>query len=134
LIVVDSNVLAYSLIEGDKTGLARQARERDPDWRVPSLWRHEFLNILASYGRVRGATAKQLTSLWSQAVNLFVTAERSVDFPYALRLAVEHKISAYDAEFIALAKVLQVPCITEDKALQRRFPRDTLSLESFVRR
>ena len=47
MIVVDVNVVAYLLIAGDKPSLAQQAWERDSHWRVPALWRHEMLNILA---------------------------------------------------------------------------------------
>ena len=48
MIVVDTNVIAYVLIEGDKTALAQQVAKKDPDWKVPPLWRHEFLNVLAT--------------------------------------------------------------------------------------
>ncbi len=53
MIVVDVNVVAYYFIEGDKTALAREVMQADPDWRLPSLWRHEYLNVVATYPRRR---------------------------------------------------------------------------------
>ncbi len=54
MICVDVNVIAYLLIAGDKTELAQQAWAKDPQWRLPSLWRHELLNVLAAYVRSGG--------------------------------------------------------------------------------
>ena len=51
MIVVDANVIAYRFIVGEKTGLACQVQEKDADWVVPALWRHEFLNVLATAAR-----------------------------------------------------------------------------------
>lgn len=134
MIVVDTNVVAYTLIEGAQTALARQARLLDTEWRLPTLWRHEFLNILATYARRGGASVSAVTSLWEQAVELFSPGERRVDMPLALRLAVHHRVSAYDAQFVALAQTLDAPCLTEDQRLLKAFPDRALSLEAFCRR
>jgi hypothetical protein len=40
----------------------------------------------------------------------------------SLQLAVENKISAYDAHFISLAKTIGVPLVTADKKLISIFP------------
>ena len=48
MIVVDAKVIAYRFIEGEKTVLACRVQKRDGVWAVPSLWRHEFLNVLAT--------------------------------------------------------------------------------------
>ena len=44
MIVVDTNLVSYLLIEGKRTVEARQVRQRDPDCVLPPLWRGEFLN------------------------------------------------------------------------------------------
>jgi predicted nucleic acid-binding protein len=40
LIVVDTNILVYSLIQGPATALARRVLDHDPVIRLPELWRH----------------------------------------------------------------------------------------------
>jgi len=48
VIVSDTNLVAYLLINGDHTATARAVYQRDPDWRLPPLWRAEFLNVLTT--------------------------------------------------------------------------------------
>lgn len=47
MIVVDVNVVAYFLIDGDKIAAARNLSRYEGDWCLPVLWRHEYLNVLA---------------------------------------------------------------------------------------
>jgi predicted nucleic acid-binding protein len=131
VIVVDTNVIAYALIQGPRTELARRARALDPVWRVPALWRHEFLNILATYAREGGTTLGRATQLWEEAAEALTACEEPVDMGLALRLAVEHGVSAYDAQFVALAMGLGVVCVSADQKLLRRFPDCTRSLAAF---
>lgn len=131
MIVPDTNIIAYALIRGPQTALARQALARDPDWRVPALWAYEFLNALAGYVRQGGATRAQALTLWRRAAALMEGRVAAVNMELALELAIEHQISAYDAQFIALALQTGALCITEDRRLRRVFPALTASLESF---
>lgn len=131
MIVVDVNVVAYLLIAGDKTEMAQQAWAKDPHWRVPSLWRHEFLNVLATYIRTGGATAEDAVGIWRQALALVGSGEEQPPMEQALLLGAEHQISAYDAQYVALALTHRLPLISEDRALQRKFPEVVLSLQEF---
>ena len=129
MIVVDVNVVAYFLVEGDKTAVARDLLHRDPDWRLPALWRHEYLNVLATFAREGGATVVEARTLWRRAVELFGPREQTVDMELALALATENRISAYDAQYIALARQLQTVCITEDRRLLKTFPTLTRAMQ-----
>lgn len=131
MIVVDVNVVAYFLIEGDKTAAARDLQHRDADWRLPMLWRHEFLNVLATFTRQGGATISEARTLWRLGVELFGPREQGVDMDAALALAVESGISAYDAQYIALARQLRTVCVTEDRRLLRAFPDSTRRMQTF---
>ena len=51
MIVVDSNVIAYCWVNGPLTAFAQRVRVKDPDWRVPILWRSEMRSILTGYLR-----------------------------------------------------------------------------------
>jgi predicted nucleic acid-binding protein len=42
------------------------------------------------------------------------------------------RLSAYDAEFVALSKELSVPLVTEDKAVLKAFPETARSMEGFL--
>ena len=48
MIVADTNLIAYLLIDSAQTAQAEAILEKDGDWHAPSLWRHEFRNILAT--------------------------------------------------------------------------------------
>jgi len=133
VIVVDTNVVAYALIEGTHTEFARRVRELDPEWRLPELWQHEYLNILATYAKQGGLPVKTAQRLWREGVRLLAPAARPADMSLSLELAVEYGVSAYDAQFIALAVSLGVPCITEDRRLLRAFPDVAVSMAAFCR-
>jgi len=49
-----------------------------------------------------------------------------------LQLVSESKCSAYDCEFVALARDLNVKLVTVDKQILREFPGDAISLEKYV--
>lgn len=131
MIVVDTNVVAYLLIRGEQTFLARRVWDIDSDWRVPALWRHEFLNVLANVGKFRKTDFSVLAQLWTDAQSLLARTEHDVDMLQALRLAVLNQKSAYDAHYVALAADLDVPLITEDRRLRQSFPDRCLSMQGF---
>jgi hypothetical protein len=41
-------------------------------------------------------------------------------------------LSTYDGQFIALALEMGVPCVTEDRELQEKFPGVAVSMEEFL--
>ena len=131
MIVVDTNVIAYVLIAGDKTALTQQVAKKDPDWKVPPLWRHEFLNVLATSTRAAVINAQQAEALWHKGLDLLVRAEREADGIASLKLAIEHAISSYDAQYIALAQSLETQCVTADKRMLKTFPGTAVSMKAF---
>ena len=122
MIVVDSNILAYLYLPGDRTAAAEALLERCPEWAAPVLWRSEFRNILAGYMRRKTITLEQACSLQSEAESLLAGAEFEVDSSSVLELVRDTDCSAYDCEFIALAIKLDTKLVTVDKKLLRDFP------------
>ena len=131
MIIVDVNVVAYLLIAGDKTELAQQAWAKDPQWRLPSHWRHELLNVLAAYVHSGGTAADDAVAIWRRAIALLGSEEEQPPMEQALLLAAEQQISAYDAQYVALAHTHKLPLISENRALQLKFPEIVLSLQEF---
>ncbi len=132
MIVVDVNVVAYYFIAGDKTAMARELMRMDPDWRLPALWRHEYLNVLATYARQGGATVAESRELWRLASDLLLAREQQVEPEATLALAVDHKLSAYDAQYVVLAQRLHTVLVTEDRRLVKAFPSIARTMEAFV--
>ena len=128
MIVVDSNVLAYLYLPCEYTAAAEAFFERDPDWAAPILWRSEFRNILAGYMRRKAITFEQAISLQTEAESLLAGAEYEVDSLAVLELVRDSDCSAYDCEFVALARKLNTRLVTMDKKLLRAFPKCAVAL------
>jgi predicted nucleic acid-binding protein len=128
MIVVDSNVLAYLYLPGEHTARAEALLEQEPDWAAPVLWRSEFRNILAGYMRRKTLSFDQACSLQSEAESLLAGSEFEVDSQTVLELVRDSDCSAYDCEFIALARKLNTRLVTVDKKLLRAFPTQAMAL------
>jgi predicted nucleic acid-binding protein len=128
MIVVDSNVLAYLYLPGERTADAEALLEQDLEWAAPVLWRSEFRNILAGYTRRKTLTFEQACSLQSEAEDLLSGSEFEVDSRAVLELVRDSDCSAYDCEFIALAIKLDTKLVTADKKVLRAFPNRTMAL------
>lgn len=131
MVLVDTNILAYLLIEGDRTPLAQALYERDPDWRSEAFIMVEFSNILATYVRTQAMTYKQGLTLLAKSQALISTLT-TLEHAEGLETATDFKISAYDARFIAVAKDMRVKLVTEDSKLRAAVPAWTTSLADAV--
>ncbi len=132
MIVVDTNIIAYLLIQGDQTSQAKSLFERDKEWVAPSFWRIEFLNVLTGYARYQRLSFEDVRSIWKNSFHLSHLHEEPVESGHALELALKYKITGYDALFVALAENIGTTCVTQDKALRRAVPRLTASLDEFL--
>ena len=132
MIVVDSNVVAYYWINGPLTGTAQQVWEKDAEWHVPLLWRSELRSILAGYLRDGTFDARQIAQVMAAAEATFADREHLVSSERVFAIVGESNLSAYDAEFVALAGVLDVPLVTADKAVLKAFPDRARTMEAFA--
>jgi predicted nucleic acid-binding protein len=131
VIVADANLIAYLLIRGPQTPAAEQAFERDPTWVSPAFWKSEFLNVLAMSVQTGRLDERQARAIWRRALATVVTQE-SPDGPLVLRFAIRRAISAYDAHYVVLARMLKSRVITGDKQLVRRCPDLAVLLNHFA--
>jgi predicted nucleic acid-binding protein len=134
MLLVDTNVVAYLLIEGNHTEAAQQLRRRDPDWRSEAFLLVEFTNMLASSIANKRMTFRLAQDFLGKAVALFDGKLRSMSPASVLAAAVRHGVSAYDARFLALAKTIGLPIVTEDKKLRTAAPELTQSLADALAR
>ena len=133
MIVADSNLIAYLLIPGNKSGLADQVLLRDADWAVPLICRSEIRNILTLYMYHEGMSLAQARKTMEKAENLWISREFAVPSDDILELTFHHNITAYDGEFVVLAQHLEVPLVTFDKAVRKAFPNIAISVEDFLK-
>ena len=134
MIVADSNLVAYLLIPGDKSALADEIFVKDPEWAVPLICRSEVRNILTMYMRHEGMSLSQAKNTMERAESLWRKREYAVPSDDVLELTADYNISAYDAEFVVLAKQLNVPLITFDKPVRKVFPAIAIDPEEFRKR
>ena len=132
MIVVDTNVVAYLLLPGQHTGLARSTLTRDPVWAAPLLWRSEFRNVLSLYLRQRSVSLATALDLQETAEAILAGREYSVDSVDVLTLAKESGRSAYDCEFIAVSRALDVPLVTTDRQVVASFPQIAIHIGAFA--
>ncbi len=132
MIVVDTNVIAYLLLGGENTAKARAAYLKDPIWAAPILWRSEFRNVLAMYLRRGDLEMNDALAFIREAEFLLEGEEYQVESARVLRLVRSSHCSAYDCEFVALAKELGVSLVTGDKRLAAEFPDLAVALDDFV--
>jgi predicted nucleic acid-binding protein len=132
MIVVDSSVIAYCWINGDRTALAHRLRGLDPDWHAPVLWRSELRNILAGYRRDGSLSAEQVRRIMAAAEAAFAGREHHLPSDRVFAVVERGRLSAYDCEFVALAETLGVPLVTEDRAILAACPGQSMNLERSV--
>ncbi len=130
MIVVDTNVIIYLLLDSDFTELAVKVRRRDRDWVAPMLWRSEFRNVSLGYFRRNSISLSDLITLSELAESK--VESRQVDGTRIIELAAESGCTAYDCEFVSVAERLSVPLVTSDKKLLSAFPDIAVSMQRFT--
>lgn len=133
MIVVDSNVIAYCWILGDRTEIAQLVRLRDPAWHAPILWRSEVRNALTAYVVRDIIKPDRAAAIMATAEGALAECEHLVSSNLVLDLAVRTRLSAYDCEFVVLAQSLNVLLVTEDQAILKAFPEVAVSMEGFLK-
>ena len=122
MIIADSNTIAYLYLPTKFTRSVEKLLEKDPVWAAPTLWRSEFRNILSTYMRKEIIDLETACKTQAEAESLIGTNEFTVGSTAVLALAESSGCTAYDCEFVSLAKALEVKLITQDKKLRKAFP------------
>ncbi len=132
MIVVDTNIISYLYLNGERSPQAEKALLKDPEWVAPLLWRSEFRNVLTLYVRKGILGLEVALRIMDEALLLMQGGEYEVASLPVLQLAARSTCSAYDCEYVAVARDLHLRLLTVDKEILRNFPDDTVSLDAFV--
>jgi len=115
LIVADANLIAALAVKTDSSALAFAVLTKDSEWMAPQIWESEFRNALIGMvhaGKIHLKTASAAFALAVESVETF-----SVSTGAVLRLAEAYGLSAYDAEYAALAEWLDCEIVSFDDDL-----------------
>jgi predicted nucleic acid-binding protein len=134
VIVVDTNVTAYLWLPGELTQAAERLLSEEADWAVPLLWRSEFRSVLAGAVKRKVCRLEQAVAIARAAEEQLTGREFAVETGEILRLAHESGCSAYDCEFVALARTLGVSLVSNDREVLKAFPAIAVPLEHYASR
>ena len=132
MIVVDTNIIGYLYLTSDHSTQAEQALLKDPLWVAPLLWRSELRSALALYIRKKLLSLADAQQVMEDALHLMQGREYETMSHQVLALTAASTCSAYDCEFVALAKDLNIPLVTPDRQVLSQFPDVATPLAEFV--
>jgi predicted nucleic acid-binding protein len=132
VIVVDTNLIVYLYVHGQRTAQAEAVLLRDPVWVAPLLWRSEFRNTLIGLVRKRALILEEALQIVRAAEDAMRGREYSIVSHRVLQLAADSGCSAYDCEYAALAEDLQISLVTADRHLLAAFSSTAVSPDAFV--
>ncbi len=122
MIVVDTNIISYLLIRGERSEAVDRLLDSDPEWVAPRLWLDEFLNVLARHERVGRLAPADALPLLEDALALMEGSAYEIQPERVLAVARRTGCTAYDSQYIALAEDLGVKLFTCDKGILGRCP------------
>ena len=132
MIVVDTNIISYFHLNSEYSSYAEEIFKKEPTWSAPLLWRSEFRNVLSMYIKRKIISLGEALEIFELAETLLQENEYEINSFQVLKLAGISGCSAYDCEFVNLAKDLSITLVTEDKKILNSFPESTKSMAQFL--
>jgi len=125
-LILDASVLLKWFFP-DET-LQKEALKLQKQWydekvqvHAPALLSYEICNgiqIARRRGRITRIEAEELLASFCALHILYYHALEIL--PHALKMAEEYGVSTYDATYVALAEVLEIPFVTADERLAKK--------------
>jgi predicted nucleic acid-binding protein len=122
MIVSDTNLIVYLLVDGPYKTLAQEVFHQISCPVVPPFWKVEMLNTLVTMGRTNRLSFSHIKEYWTRARKLELIEEEPHE-ELVLKLALENHCSAYDCMFVALAMEHGLPLVTFDNKILKKFPK-----------
>ena len=126
--LVDTNIVVNLLIDGPYSHSARALYALDRDWQSESLLMTELVNVLATTVRTQMLALAAAEATLTEAKHLLSQGLRNVADQDVLSAATHFGVNGYDARFLAVARAIGQPLITEDAKLRRAAPSLTCSI------
>lgn len=133
MIIVDANLIAYLVLDTEKTEIAEKVLAKDSDWYAPLLWRSEVQSVLANYIRHNLLTLTTAQAVMEKALKLMADREYFVSSELVLNLAVTSGCTTYDCEYVALAHQSGVSLVTFDKEIVKKFSETAFFPQDFLK-
>ena len=122
MIVVDTNILVHFWLNTEQSELIEEVFKKDSNWVASLLWRSEFRNVILLYLRKELMDIQTAYAISEQAESQMRGREYHMKSFSVLTEAYNSECSAYDCEFVSLAKELETRLITFDKKIISNFP------------
>ena len=129
MVAVDTNIVVALFIRGRFSNDALKLQRKDSVWRTEPFAVVEFSNVLATYQRGRYLSKAVALERLQLAEEFLSPNYVRVSNQSALELALQYRVSAYDARLLAVADQLRLRLITEDIQLRTAAPALTQSLK-----
>ena len=130
MIVVDTNVMIHLLMGGEHGPDAALLLQQDPEWAAPVILMSELRNVLLGFVRRGVFVPDHAKAMTDDAATILGTRIGNVSSVQVFDVALECGLTAYDAEFVGLARTLGVPLATLDGAILRGAPDVAVSLQA----
>ena len=132
MIVADASLLAHLLIPSLESALAEDVYRKDPEWSAPVLWRSELRSVLLKHMRHSGMKIELAKAVVEKALLVIRDRETLPPNLAVLEAALFFNVSAYDAEYLVVARQLGVPLLTFDRKLQQAAPELAIAPNAFA--
>ncbi|MDO8953811.1 MAG: type II toxin-antitoxin system VapC family toxin [Gammaproteobacteria bacterium] len=119
-LVIDCSVTLAWYLEDEKTNFTEAVLNRLSEFEVlvPPLWRIEFTNAMLMACKRRRISEEWLEKSLNHANQLPFRFEENANPMFSLaKVAIQYKLTAYDATYLALAKNEKCVLVSLDKAL-----------------
>lgn len=118
MIVVDTNVMVYLVTGSEDNGERAAALLRtDSDWAAPSILLSELRNVLTGFVRREWMALSDAKAMHDDALAILADRIGAVDGSEVLAVAASAGLSAYDAEFVVLARELGCELVSADEGI-----------------
>lgn len=128
MILVDTNIIAPLYLRSARSDDVAELFAHDSLWRTEPLALIELSNVFVSYEQAGYITPAKARDCLSRAATFLQPHFFRVTHEAALDTALRYRVTAYDARFLALARQLGRPLVTEDVNLRAAAPKLTQSL------